>query len=218
MSIVRMVCLANSWRPGGRCIAGIDLDTGEWVRPILSTGKAIPEGATKFGNHDLAPLDVIEVDLAPPDFSTRFQRENRVIQSKTWTFTGKRLSNANVLQYCATSSSVLHGHNKVVEPSSLSALQPSAWSSLELRHVTNARFSRDPRKENRWVVDFSTGSPFPTQLSLKVTDPLATATLNAGKAIGADCLLTLSLTEPIAYVQFNIPELCYKLAATVIEL
>lgn len=30
----RIVCLANSRKPGGYCVAGIDLDTSEWVRPI----------------------------------------------------------------------------------------------------------------------------------------------------------------------------------------
>lgn len=32
--MARIVCLANSFKKGGRCVAGIDLETGRWMRPI----------------------------------------------------------------------------------------------------------------------------------------------------------------------------------------
>ncbi len=69
--MVRMVCLANSWRPGGRCVAGIDLETGEWVRPIPKGGSAIPEDDTHFADHELVPLDVVDVELAPATLETK---------------------------------------------------------------------------------------------------------------------------------------------------
>jgi hypothetical protein len=33
---VEIVCLANSRKAGGRCIAGVRTDTGAWVRPVSS--------------------------------------------------------------------------------------------------------------------------------------------------------------------------------------
>jgi len=215
--MVRMVCLANSWRPGGRCVAGIDLETGEWVRPVPKGGSAIPEGATHFGKHDLAPLDVVEVELAPPTLTTKYQRENRVITSKTWTYI-ETLTPADVMKYCSKGWTMLHGHSKVVEPPVLEALQPSGWTSLELRRLKSISFSPDGKKENRWKADFSIGGLIGTDYSLSLTDPLLTKRLNDGEEVSGECLITISLTEPIALPQFGLPELCYKLAAAVMFL
>ncbi|MGA7342540.1 MAG: hypothetical protein WBE72_14565 [Terracidiphilus sp.] len=68
MREVRFLCLAVSRRDGGSCIAGIDLDSGKWIRPV----DAKTHGA--FGDHELvirdpetrnlkmlAPLDVLEL-------------------------------------------------------------------------------------------------------------------------------------------------------------
>jgi len=213
---VKLVCLANSWRPGGRCVAGIDLDTGQWIRPVPNSGGAIPESAIHFGNHELAPLDVIELDVTQPVSTTKYQRENRVIASRPWKLLGV-LKPADLLKYCDTSRSILHNSQKVVRPLTLETLPPAQWKSLELREVTTASFSHDPRK-NRWLVDFSTMGRLSTHFSLPMTDPIATEKLNRGGKIGEECLLTLSLTEPIAIPQHDIPELCYKISAAVIEL
>jgi len=35
----RFLCLAVSRRDGGNCIAGIDIDTGEWIRPVNSKNR-----------------------------------------------------------------------------------------------------------------------------------------------------------------------------------
>src|ERR1700761_3892328 len=37
MREIRFLCLAVSRRPGGHCIAGIDIDSGEWIRPVTPT-------------------------------------------------------------------------------------------------------------------------------------------------------------------------------------
>jgi hypothetical protein len=31
--MVKIICLANSWKHGERCIAGINPDTKKWIRP-----------------------------------------------------------------------------------------------------------------------------------------------------------------------------------------
>jgi hypothetical protein len=212
-----MVCLANSWRPGGRCVAGVDLGNGQWIRPVPGGAKAVPDVATHFGKHDLAPLDIIELAVALPKTPTKYQRENRIVTSSHWKLVGA-LKSADVIKYCETSTSVLHSSSKVVDPADLELLPPTKWRSLELRRVGDAAFSPDPRKKDKWVVSFSTFGRFPKSFSLAVTDPIATARLNKGDKIKPNCLLTLSLTEPIAYPRFNLPELCYKLVAAVMEL
>jgi hypothetical protein len=188
-----------------------------WVRPVPANGGPVPLSLVQqFAGRELSVLDVVTMDLAPPNFGTKYQCENRVILSPSWQIVG-RMRAADLLCYCATGTAVLHGCSKVEDPSALERLPPQGWSSLELRHVKDAKFSLAPRKQDRWVVDFTTGTPFPTHLCLKVTDPVVTGFLNKGKQVGPECLVTLSLAEPIAYPQFNLPELCYKLVAAVID-
>ncbi len=60
-----IVCLANSYKHGGRCIAGIDIDSGAWIRLHGNS----PDGALcacEYGLDDGTEprlLDVIEVEL-----------------------------------------------------------------------------------------------------------------------------------------------------------
>ena len=60
-----IVCLANSYKHGGRCIAGVSVDDGAWIR---LRGKA-PDGALCAFEYSLDDgteprlLDVIEVEL-----------------------------------------------------------------------------------------------------------------------------------------------------------
>ena len=214
--MVRMVCLANSWRPGGRCIAGIDLDSGQWVRPVPAEGGAIPEASPWLRGRYMGPLDVVEVDLEGPTFATRFQRENRQIRGWQWRFV-RRADVNDVIEYASAPTRVLHGRKKVVRPSQLETLAPDQWTSLELVRSDDVTFEPHPRKPGRWEAKFSVG-PFRSPYRFTVTDPVATGRLNAGGRIGPRCLLTVSLTEPIELPEFNMPRLCYKLVATVLEL
>jgi len=51
MEQVRFPCLAVSRRESGNCIAGIDIDSGKWVRPIRSKSRAA------FADADLIVID-----------------------------------------------------------------------------------------------------------------------------------------------------------------
>ena len=48
MHDVRFLCLAVSRKMNGYCIAGIDIDSGEWIRPIS------PYGDGELGSHQIA--------------------------------------------------------------------------------------------------------------------------------------------------------------------
>ena len=152
--------------------------------------------------------------LEAPDFSTRFQRENRRVRNWNW----RRLRKADideVLPFASQGSLVLHNRYKVVEPSVLDQMDREEWMSLQLVRSNDVTFDRDPHEKDRWRADFSPGK-WGSSYDIKVTDPIATRRLNAGKAIGQECLLTISLTEPVQV--YDKPELCYKLVAGVIAL
>jgi len=65
---MKLLVLANSYKLGNRCVAGIDLDTGKWVRPVSqSPGGAIPEYKTAVSKSwrfvPVLPLDVVEFEV-----------------------------------------------------------------------------------------------------------------------------------------------------------
>jgi hypothetical protein len=211
---MRIVCLANSWRPGGRCVAGIDLETGRWVRPVPRGGGAILEGRTMIAGAFLKPLDVFEAELAPPRLKDRYQRENCEILNYSWRRVG-RMTPAELMPFCSEDDPLLHSTEKTVVPAELDKLPPEQWKSLDLVHVRDARFVRDARNNDRWCVRFTAGRSA-TAYHLHVTDPHATQHLNRGGAIRPECLLCVSLAQPIAYPEYQLAELCYKIVATAI--
>jgi len=80
-----IICLANSRKLSGRCIAGLRTDGGGWIRPIGEN----PDG-TLFRNHftledgSLArPLDVLRIQLKEQRPEPH-QPENWLISSKPW--------------------------------------------------------------------------------------------------------------------------------------
>ena len=61
--MARIACLANSYKGGGRrCIAGIDIKTGEWVRPISrGAEKAVDWNMGKVDEAEPEVLDILEI-------------------------------------------------------------------------------------------------------------------------------------------------------------
>jgi hypothetical protein len=80
--LTRFVCLANSFKEGGRCLAGIELDADDnpviisgrpkWIRPVCHTEHG------EVPNHTAAPfqiLDIVELDVTEPR-PDHYQSEN----------------------------------------------------------------------------------------------------------------------------------------------
>jgi len=210
----RLIILANSIRPGGRCVAGICTDTREWVRPVPRLAdRAAPNVPSISG---IALLDIVSVPLAgdrpnPPD---RYQRENWFVDSWDWKVVG-RCSVKDARALCESRDVVLYTDNDRVEPAVMDALPTSEWKSLQLIKV-KVNFSRDMWDRNRWRASFKDGRG--NHLFLKVTDPVVSAKLDRGEDVSKVCLLTVSLAGPWAPDDGSQPERCYKLVAGVIEL
>lgn len=127
--MIRLVCLANSMRPHGRCVAGIDLGSGKWLRPVPPECDAVPEQRVWLSGTILAPLDVIELDLAPISPTPRFQRENHLVRSWNWVRRG-RLPPGDLLRYVEERTPIFHGTDDRVPPYLLDFLPPEEWKSL----------------------------------------------------------------------------------------
>jgi hypothetical protein len=69
----RLLCLAVSRRDGGNCIAGIDIDSGKWIRPVpaknrgaLGDAEIVVKDQTTQKLRIMTPLDVIQLRLDEP--------------------------------------------------------------------------------------------------------------------------------------------------------
>jgi hypothetical protein len=225
MPTLEIICLANSRKLRGRCVAGLRTDGGGWIRPVAPT-----EEGTLFGQHyyldngsDAQILDFIriEVSKAKPE---AHQPENWVIGDAQWELLARPALPQHLEQIVRSveAGPALFGDYgdridfdhlcKTPAPRSLCIVQPQ---DLKWRITTSIRGFRQTRAAFRL-----SGRSY----DLSVTDPIWETRL-ARLAYGihdlesADCpdwarlLFTISLGEPLPS-----DRQCYKLVAGVILL
>ena len=226
MSMTRIVILANSWKHRDRCLAGIDPDTGKWVRPVtgLDDGR-VPQTAMKLGRwmklggYFPALLDVLEIplDSSGPDFG--FESENRTILPGRWYRRGK-LTPKDISKHVRQPYYVLHNRKKYVTPGELQQKPFEKRRTLELIQVDGFKVLDRRRKstdEPSWKGVISSGG---RDIELKITDPIFFKKLNGGHKPSPTCLVTMSLSMPYKPDDWDEGEgpVCWKLIAGVIEL
>ncbi|MXZ90278.1 MAG: hypothetical protein F4W95_12190 [Chloroflexi bacterium] len=98
-TVKRIVCLANSRKYGGRCVAGKELlpdrRAGGWIRPVSSReNEEVSERERCYADgEDPQVLDIIDVPLLRPHPKT-YQQENWLLNpGLRWTKTGRVLWN-----------------------------------------------------------------------------------------------------------------------------
>ena len=75
-----IVILTKSAKPMGNCVAGIDIETGEWVRPVKRQGAIADYNMRCDDGHICEPLDVVKIhfiDRCPDGCQT----ENELIDT-----------------------------------------------------------------------------------------------------------------------------------------
>ena len=219
----RVVCLANSRKPYGRCVAGVEVISDEpagWIRPVSDReGHAVSEEERRYQDGgDPQVLDVIDVPLLEPSPGT-YQRENwlldpRYYWTKTATFSWESLK---VLAQTSgplwvDGDSTFHGLNDKITDEVADQL----GSSLTLIHVGELRLRTfAPGKDfgdnkRRLQVKFEFDG---VEYRFWVTDPIYERRYLAGPDGGhelGESYLTISLAEPHNGA-------CYKVVAAIIE-
>jgi hypothetical protein len=221
MTELDLICLANSRKLQGRCVAGLRLDGGGWVRPVSSTFDGTLHSAhyTHDRGQEAALLDVLRVPLGEPRPDPH-QPENWVIGPGSWRLVG-RLSPHQALPYLEATRAPgpeLLGNvgdriafaplERRPAPASLAIAEPEA---LEWRITTTFRGKRQTRARFRLR-----GAGY----DLSVTDPVLESRLSrqpeglhpctsAGIPDRARTFLIVSLGEP-----FNGE--CFKLVAAMV--
>ena len=220
--VKRVVCLANSRKLRGRCVAGrewADGRAGPWIRPVSEReGGAVSEFERKYEDGgDPRVLDVIDVPLLAQR-PGGYQTENWLLDSRrNWTKVG-RLSWFDlpaladpVEPLWIDGIRTYHGRNDKVPLESVGTLD----SSLRLIHVDRIRldvFSPGEAFGNPKRCVRGTFRHAGTEYALRVTDPEHEGRYLA-KLDGAyqldECYLTISVGEPFQGA-------CYKLIAAII--
>ena len=223
--VKKIVCLANSRKNSGRCVAGKQVLAGRgyggWIRPVSAhPAAAICEEEARYEN-GLLPrvLDIIRVPVkgAAPRLH---QSENHAIDAEYYWSTGGRLSWGEVWQLVdrpaplwSNHDSSFHGCNDRVKEEiavrlnySLTLIDPE---EVIVRTATEGEAYGKPRRRVR--AEFTHVGAFHC---LAVTDPVVEKSLLArpdGEYKRTDSYLCVSLSEPFT------DGWCYKLVAAIIS-
>ncbi len=208
-----IVILANSQRPGGRCVAGICLESGEWIRPIYEDESKQNAISKKEVQH-IGLLKIIKINLLENRPETKYQRENYFIdttKNDNWEIIGTKNLH-DIEQFCEQDSQILHSNEEYTEPADMENLEPKEWKSLMLvrKNVEfkNIKIEFPGGFKKKWYGVFN-DEP---KMELPVTDPYAKHMLyqNPNKRTG-NYLMAISLGEP--YYKGR----CYKFIASVLD-
>src|SRR5438067_6228364 len=115
--LTRFLCLANSFKEGGRCLAGIELDNQnnpvfidgrpKWIRPVCNTAHG--EVPTHLVSH-LHVLDIIELEVTGhPD--KNYQSENATFLEKSIQKAGT-FSKDKLMELCEHQSTIFGNRGK----------------------------------------------------------------------------------------------------------
>lgn len=215
MPLTDVLCLANSFKHGGGCVAGIRLDTEAWVRPVTDTGDGtLPNPQCWLDNgRQAAPLDVVQMDLERPA-PRRHQPENWIVGSGQWTLIGTHAvgSAMGMLERVRLRDGALFGtETDRVADSSIAS--QGVTSSLELIRVEGftlhaAQSPFDGKTKVRGTFRHG-GVSYDLSVTDKVVLPREAQTLGT-RSSDSDWYLTVSLAEPF---HGN----CFKVIAAAIE-
>jgi hypothetical protein len=89
-----ILCLANSRRPGGRCVAGKEFEknaTGVWVRPVnIQNHSAISEVDLQYDDGKSADiLDIVTIPMSKRAAHDHHQEDHAIASDYYWTKTGR---------------------------------------------------------------------------------------------------------------------------------
>ena len=222
----RIVCLANSRKPEGRCIAGREWiekqGVGSWVRPVSAReNQEVSECERQYKDgSDPRVLDIIIIPVLEPQ-PRYYQTENWLLDpgdywEKTGAFSRRALPKLvdPIAPLWIDGQSTYHGRNDKILLESTDSVADSL-RLIRVERLTLAVFNPSEAFGNskRRVQGQFTHAD--TEYKLWVTDPECKAYLAKPDGVYSvynigECYLTISLGEPFRGA-------CYKLIAAIIR-
>lgn len=217
-SLRRIICLANSWKHGDRCIAGIDVKTGEWIRPItdLEDGRISAEQRQIDGKEPNL-LDILEIPLADMGEDRGFACENRQLLPGRWRIVG-RAKPQDLLPYCRSYPHILHNFKKYVTVPFLRSQPFQQRRTLQLIDAVKFDVKGIERKggATQWQGTLVTRTGQRLH-DASITDPVLVPKLEYGYNPQVPCLVAVSLSMPHRPPNWDGDDPCWKLIAGAIE-
>lgn len=169
----RLVCLANSFKEGGRCLAGIELDNQnnpvivngrpKWIRPICNTNHG--EVPTYLVSH-LNILDIIEINVTRNP-NTDYQSENALFEETSICNLGTFDRN-NLNTLCENPLIIFNNRGNAVAQDTIRNLTRSLiFITTNNFEVTERTYEDTQRKQTRLVFTHRTN-----QYNFPITDPV----------------------------------------------
>ena len=147
MSYTRdVVILTKSAKHGGNCVAGIDIKTGEWVRPIKKSGPISNEDMRCDNGMYCTPLDVVRITFVSKS-PNGCQTENEEIDiSHKWVYLDI-MSIYDVLKIHPAENyqNIFGNYSYIVSDNEINKIK----HSLILIHVTNLNFYKTENSEGK---------------------------------------------------------------------
>lgn len=171
---MKVVVLANSFKEGGRCLAGIEIDNQsnpkklnnrpKWIRPICDTAHC--EVPTHLVSH-INLLDIIEFTPVG-DFATGYQSENIKFDENSLKVIG-RLEINKLSNFCDNSMRLIFGNKgKAVAKEQIEYL---SYSLILIKvtsfEITQKVYPDNPHPQIRIVFNFNN-----INYDLPITDPV----------------------------------------------
>jgi hypothetical protein len=218
----RIVCLANSRKLQGRCVAGRELQKngpGAWIRPVSDrpTEEVSEEERRYQDGSDPRILDIIDVPLITAQ-PTGYQQENWLLDAQYYWMNRGRFRWEDLGPLCDHGGSLwlngfssYNGINDRIPLTQAMALTSSLTlihlNRLDLRIFAPGEAFGNAKRRVQAIFTFDAAD-----YSLWVTDPVVERAYLAkpdGDYPLRDVYLTISIGEPYQ-------DYCYKLVATVI--
>ncbi|MCE2974858.1 MAG: dual OB domain-containing protein [Pseudanabaena sp.] len=211
-SLKRIICLANSWKLQERCIAGIDIDTGKWIRPVCDSlypedGK-VPESVRLINGKEPQLLDILEIPLADTGNNFGFESENLSVLRGDWRLAGKALP-YDLNNFCPETQYILHNSIRTVKPSYLQNLPEENRQTLQL--IKSSEFSVT-KVGDKWKGNITIANGQSLK-NLTITDPFLFSQLDKGYTPPNTCFITVSLSMPWSPDDQEEEKPCWKLIA-----
>jgi hypothetical protein len=172
--IVKFVCLANSFKEGGRCLAGVEIDDNnnpvmqsghpKWIRPVSHSPHG--EVRTNLVSH-FNILDIIELDVTGFPEANNYQSENAFFREDSLSVVGSYNIN-NLAKLSDTRSLIFANRGKAVPEERIGDL---TYSLLLIKtnnfEIIEKQYDDTHRSQLRLVFTYNGN-----QYDFPVTDPV----------------------------------------------
>lgn len=186
MKVILLV-LANSYKNQHRCIAGIDLSTGRWTRPL---SRKTPGGEVSQAESSLAGglqprlLDKVVIDTSPisTEQAELYSPEDCWLNSVPWSLDGHLDDSLSLREIASNEDRLLHSKVDFVMPGYLTQIPFSDRRSIELREAKSFKVYMEPSNYGSKYRASAHFVGFDAAVTLSITDVELRGKMNDGLA------------------------------------